>query len=44
MKPGMPIGSPGMEVAGFKPETFVVNLFGPTGQKVCGKYRGVEAV
>lgn len=42
--PGMPIGSPGMEVAGFEPATFEVILFGPLGQKVFGKYRGVEAV
>ena len=42
--PGMPIGSPGMEVAGFEPATFDVILFGPSGQTVFGKYRGAEAV
>ena len=33
-----------MEVAGCKPETFEVILFRPSGQKVFGKYRGVEVV
>ena len=42
--PGMPIGSPGMEVAGFEPATFDVILFAPSGQTVFGKYRGAEAV
>ena len=42
--PGMPIGSPGMEVAGFEPATFDVILFAPSGQTVFGKYCGAEAV
>ena len=33
-----------MEVAGFKPETFEVILFRPSGQNVFGKYYGGEAV
>ena len=40
--PGMPIGSPGMEVAGFAPAAFEVILFGPSGQKVFGTYRGAD--
>ena len=42
--PGMPIGSPGMEAAGFEPAAFEVILFGPSMQRVFGKYRGAEAV
>lgn len=42
--PGMPIGSPGMEVAGTEPETYDVILFGPSGQRTFAKFRGaVEA-
>ena len=40
--PGMPIGSPGMEVEGFDPATFEVILFGPSKQTVFGRYRGHE--
>ena len=38
--PGMPVGSPGMEVEGTMPETFEVILFGPSGQRVYASYRG----
>jgi hypothetical protein len=31
---GMPMGSPGMEIAGMKPQPFDVVAFGPGGQKV----------
>jgi hypothetical protein len=40
--PGMPIGSPGMEVAGTPPETYKVILFGATEQRVFGRYRGSQ--
>jgi len=38
--PGMPVGSPGMEVAGVEPDTFEVVLFGPEGQRTFARYRG----
>ena len=40
--PGMPIGSPGMEVARMAPETFDVILFGPTGTTTFARYHGGE--
>jgi hypothetical protein len=40
--PGMPIGSPGMEVPGSAPEEFVVVLFGPAGRRPFARYRGSE--
>jgi len=42
--PGMPIGSPGMEVDGAEPETYEVILFGSGGQRIFARYRGVQAV
>ena len=42
--PGMPVGSPGMEVEGAEPETYEVILFGPAGQRAFARYRGVAAV
>lgn len=39
--PGMPIGSPGMEVEGVPPEDYTVFVFGPTGQKGWAKFRGI---
>jgi hypothetical protein len=42
--PGMPIGSPGMEVAGAAPQTYEVTLFGPVGQRTFARYRGVQEV
>jgi hypothetical protein len=42
--PGMPVGSPGMEVEGMDPEIFEVVLFGPLGQRTFARFRGaVEA-
>jgi hypothetical protein len=42
--PGMPIGSPGMEVDGPAPETYEVILFGTSGQRTFARFRGaVEA-
>ncbi|WP_293860338.1 DUF411 domain-containing protein [uncultured Alsobacter sp.] len=39
--PGMPIGSPGMEISGSAPETYAVVLFG-AGQGIYARYRGTE--
>ena len=38
--PGMPTGSPGMEVEGMEPDTYDVVLFGPTGRSTFARYRG----
>lgn len=35
---GMPLGSPGMEVAGAKPQPYAVIAFGPGGQRVYARY------
>ena len=40
--PGMPVGSPGMEVDGSPPETFAVIAFGPGGQTTYARFRGSE--
>jgi hypothetical protein len=40
--PGMPIGSPGMEVAGAPPEDYAVILFGRFGQRQFARYRGTQ--
>jgi len=40
--PGMPVGSPGMEVPGSPQETYDVLLFGPAGQKVYARYQGTK--
>ena len=42
--PGMPVGSPGMEVEGMQPETYEVILFGPSGQRTFERYRGIQRV
>lgn len=42
--PGMPAGSPGMEVSGMEPETFDVVLFGPSGQRSFARYKGGRSV
>lgn len=42
--PGMPVGSPGMEVSGMQAETYEVVLFATEGQRAFGRYRGLEAV
>ena len=39
---GMPVGSPGMEVAGAEPETYDVIAFGPDGESRFERYRGAE--
>lgn len=38
--PGMPVGSPGMEVEGSEPETYEVILFGPSGQRTWARFHG----
>lgn len=38
--PGMPVGSPGMEVEGMEPDTYEVVLFGPEGRSPFARYRG----
>lgn len=40
--PGMPVGSPGMEVEGMEPDTCEVVLFGPSGQRTFARYRGAQ--
>lgn len=41
--PGMPVGSPGMEVEGTPDVIYEVVLFGPAGQSVFGRYKGVHS-
>jgi hypothetical protein len=38
--PGMPVGSPGMEVEGMEPDTYEVVLFGPSWQRTYARYTG----
>jgi hypothetical protein len=40
--PGMPVGSPGMEVEGMEPDSYDVVLFGPSGQRTFAHYRGAQ--
>ena len=42
--PGMPVGSPGMEVPGSAPDTYDVVLFGPLGQQRFATFRGARRV
>ena len=42
--PGMPVGSPGMEVEGVAPEEYSVIVFGPAGRKVWNRFRGVTEI
>ena len=42
--PGMPIGSPGMEVEGVEDDTYDVVLFGPGGRAAFARYRGAHPV
>ena len=42
--PGMPVGSPGMEVEGTAPETYEVVLFGPGKRATFARYRGSRAL
>jgi hypothetical protein len=39
---GMPIGSPGMEVAGVENDAYDIMLFGPAGQKTFARYNGPQ--
>jgi len=40
--PGMPVGSPGMEVPGTPNDEYAVILFGPSGQRQFARYRGTQ--
>ena len=42
--PGMPVGSPGMEVEGSAPETYEVVLFGSSGRRTFARFRGAAEV
>jgi hypothetical protein len=42
--PGMPVGSPGMEVSGAEPDIYEVVLFGPSGRSTFARYRGARPV
>jgi hypothetical protein len=42
--PGMPVGSPGMEVKGEDPDLYDAILFGPAGQRVFARYQGEQEV
>ena len=40
--PGMPVGSPGMEVAGRPNDAYEVMIFGAFGQRAFGRYSGAK--
>jgi len=40
--PGMPVGSPGMEIDGTPPETYDVVLFGPSNRRVFARFEGAH--
>ena len=42
--PGMPVGSPGMEVKGVRPEEYSVVLFGSAGRKTWRRFKGTQVV
>jgi hypothetical protein len=42
--PGMPVGSPGMEVEGVANDVYDVVLFGPGGERVFARYRGAVRI
>jgi hypothetical protein len=42
--PGMPVGSPGMEVEGTSPETYDVIAFGLTGETRFARFKGADPV
>ncbi|HEY9212307.1 MAG TPA: DUF411 domain-containing protein [Ancylobacter sp.] len=42
--PGMPIGSPGMEVAGMEPDLYEVMAFGPAEPRVFMRFRGSATI
>ena len=42
--PGMPVGSPGMNVEGTPPETYDVIAFGPSGETRFARFKGADPV
>ena len=42
--PGMPVDSPGMEMAGVAPEIYEVVLFGPSGTSIFARFRGLQEI
>jgi hypothetical protein len=42
--PGMPVGSPGMEVEGTPPEIYDVIAFGPSGETRFARFKGADPV
>jgi hypothetical protein len=42
--PGMPVGSPGMEVEGSEPEVYDVILFGPSDRGAFGRFKGHQPI
>lgn len=42
--PGMPVGSPGMEVKGAKQDEYPVILFGPAGRRTWARFKGTGAI
>jgi hypothetical protein len=42
--PGMPVGSPGMEIQGVPPEMYAVIIFGPSGRREWAKFKGAAAI
>lgn len=42
--PGMPVGSPGMQVQGVAPDRYEVVLFGAFGQRTFASYRGSRRI
>src|SRR5215213_4574692 len=42
--PGMPVGSPGMEVKGVRPEEYSVVLFGPAGRRTWARFKGTSQI
>jgi hypothetical protein len=42
--PGMPVGSPGMEVEGTPPETYDVIAFGPSGETRFARFKGADPI
>jgi len=42
--PGMPVGSPGMEVKGVEDDIYEVVLFGPSGQRTFARYQGPRSL
>ena len=42
--PGMPVGSPGIEVDGFEPEIYSVIIFGSADQRAYGRFRGATEI